>query len=130
MNHMKQARICIIFLSLITVFWLFEGMLPSGAKKNGLINLLMIIVFSMLTIIIYKCICFIEKSLVNKYIKEYQEKLISIRHDVRTPITGIYRVALKVHDRLEDKELRELMRMIINASHEISVRVKNDDALE
>lgn len=114
--HRQNTQVITIFAILVIAFSLMENIhtLTSSFKYNVLFNRL-ISMFAILTAIIiaYKRRVLSEKNYGdrNKYIKELEEMLFIISHELRVPIAnGIGLMNLiKEDETLTDKELRELI---------------------
>jgi signal transduction histidine kinase len=47
------------------------------------------------------------------------EFLINMSHDFRTPASGIYHLSKSIHSKIQDKDLKDLLKLIVNSSEQL-----------
>ena len=122
----SQAKLCANLISALLIIWcVFEIVINYQNPEGVLLRISLITCLGIMTIWLGRLLTSITQSFkdINHHVNVYKEQIIGLRHDIRSPVSGMHKIARIVHDKVDDNELKRLMSLIINSSQQLMSRV-------
>lgn len=128
----RKAKSCVNFMYSI-LFLLFMREIINYISNGVLSYIMLLAIFTLLMMSTFLSRLLTRTGdLINQLIADQRvisEQIINIRHDVRSPVSGILYLAMSIQSKSDDGEIKRLMTLIIKSTKELMTRIELSENL-